>query len=361
MDLDLDLTGRTALVVGGAASARLAVARYVSAGAAVSLTVDAHPADAGAPEGCRPVPRPKHLAGWRDLIAGIDLVVLVDAHADEERMIRSSAGRRTWIVREAPAPVAPIATVTLIGGGPGDDGLLTLAARDALARADVIYVDRLAPQQRLREFAPGAEIVDVGKTPGHHAIPQREIERLIVASALEGRTVARLKGGDPYVFGRGGEEVAACRAAGVPVTVIPGVTSAIAVPAAAGIPVTYRELSRMFTVVSGHAPLDDTQLAHLAGLGGTIVVLMGVSNLPHLTAGLARFGMPADMPLAIIERGTQLSQRTTVTTVSEATEVSARLRVASPAVIVVGEVVRLMHHGEDADRISRDVAALAGE
>jgi uroporphyrin-III C-methyltransferase len=354
MDLDLDLTGRTALVVGGAASARLAVARFVSAGAAVSITA----ADVA---GCQSVLRPKHLAGWRDLVDGIDLVVLVDADAGEERMIRAAAGRRTWIVSETPAEVAPIGSVTLIGGGPGDDGLLTLAARDALARADVIYVDRLAPHARLREFAPGAEIVDVGKTPGHHAIPQHEIERLMVASALEGRTVARLKGGDPYVFGRGGEEVVACREAGVPVTVIPGVTSAIAVPAAAGIPVTYREVSRMFTVVSGHAPLDDAQLGALANLGGTIVVLMGVSNLPHLTAGLERLGMRADMPLAIVERGTQLSQRTTVTTLSEATAVSTRLRIGSPAVIVVGEVVRLMHHGEEADRISRDVIALAGE
>ncbi|HWH96740.1 MAG TPA: uroporphyrinogen-III C-methyltransferase [Pseudolysinimonas sp.] len=363
MDLDLDLAGRTVLVVGGAASARFAVARFVATGAAVSVTVGPVTlrGEASAPEGYRPVDRPKHLTGWRDLVAGIDLVVLVDADADEERMVRVAAGRRTWIIREAPAPVAPIGTVTLIGGGPGDDGLLTLAARDALARADIIYVDRLAPHQRLREFAPGAEIVDVGKTPGHHAIPQHDIERLIVASALEGRTVARLKGGDPFVFGRGGEEVAACREAGVPVSVIPGVTSAIAVPAAAGIPVTYREISRMFTVVSGHAPLDDTQLTHLAGLGGTIVVLMGVSNLPHLTAGLTRLGMRADMPLAVIERGTQLSQRTTVTTVGEATEVSGVLQIGSPAIIVVGEVVRLMHNGEEADRISRDVIALAGE
>lgn len=358
MQLDLDLAGRTVLIVGGAASARLAVARYVHAGAAVSITTRA---DVAVADGCRRVDRPKHLAGWRDLIDGIDLVVLADADADEERMIRAAAGRRTWVLSETPASAEPIGTVTLIGGGPGDDGLLTLAARDALARADIIYVDRLAPQQRLREFAPGAEIVDVGKTPGHHAIPQHEIERLIVASALEGRTVARLKGGDPYVFGRGGEEVAACRAAGVPVTVIPGVTSAIAVPASVGIPVTYREVSRMFTVVSGHAPLDDAQLAHLAGLGGTIVVLMGVSNLPHLTAGLTRLGMRADMPLAVIERGTQLSQRTTVTTVGEATEVSGRLQIGSPAVIVVGEVVLLMHNGEEADRISRDVIALAGE
>lgn len=358
MELDLDLAGRTVLVVGGAASARLAVARYVHAGAAVSITSGA---DAIAPEGCRAVDRPKHVAGWRDLADGIDIVVLVDADPGEERMVRAAVGRRTWIVSESPAALAPVGTVTLIGGGPGDDGLLTLAAREALSRADVVYVDRLAPQQRLREFAPGAEIVDVGKTPGHHAIPQHEIERLMIASALEGRTVARLKGGDPYVFGRGGEEVAACREAGVPVTVIPGVTSAIAVPAAAGIPVTYREVSRMFTVVSGHAPLDDIQLSALANLGGTIVVLMGVSNLPHLTAGLERLGMRADMPLAIVERGTQLSQRTTVTSLSEATEVSTRLRIGSPAVIVVGEVVRLMHHGEDADRISRDVIALAGE
>ncbi len=355
MELDLDLAGRTVLIVGGAASARLAVARFVHAAAAVSLTTR------DGVDGCRPVDRPKHLAGWRDLVDGMDLVVLVDANTDEERMVRTTAGRRTWIVREEPAPTDAIGTVTLIGGGPGDDGLLTLAARQALARADIIYVDRLAPQQRLLEFAPGATVIDVGKSPGHHAIPQQEIERLIVASALEGRTVARLKGGDPYVFGRGGEEVAACRAAGVPVTVIPGVTSAIAVPAAAGIPVTYREISRMFTVVSGHAPLDDAQLTHLAGLGGTIVVLMGVSNLPHLTAGLTRLGMRADMPLAIVERGTQLSQRTTVTTVGEATELSGRLQIGSPAVVVVGEVVRLMHHGEEADRISRDVIALAGE
>ncbi|WP_309713011.1 uroporphyrinogen-III C-methyltransferase [Pseudolysinimonas sp.] len=358
MELDLELAGRTVLIVGGAASARFALARYVHAGAAVSITIGA---DAVAPLGCRGVDRPKHLAGWRDRVDGIDVVVLVDADADEERMVRAAAGRRTWILREAPASTAPIGTVTLIGGGPGDDGLLTLAAREALARADIVYVDRLAPHQRLHEYAPGAEIVDVGKTPGHHAIPQHEIERLMVASALDGRTVARLKGGDPYVFGRGGEEVAACREAGVPVIVIPGVTSAIAVPAAAGIPVTYREVSRMFTVVSGHAPLDDAQLSALAALGGTIVVLMGVSNLPHLAAGLERLGMRADMPLAIVERGTQLSQRTTVTTLSEATEVSARLRIGSPAVIVVGEVVLLMHHGEEADRISRDVIALAGE
>jgi uroporphyrin-III C-methyltransferase len=354
MELDLDLTGRTVLIVGTAATARHAVARAVDAGAVVSLTSGSSPA-------VHAVGRPRHRDGWHRLVEGVDVIVLIDASAEEERMIRTSADRRTWITREAPAPVSPIGSVTLVGGGPGDDDLLTLAGQAALARADIVFVDRLAPQSRLRAYAPGAEIVDVGKTPGHHAVPQDHIERMMVDSALAGRTVVRLKGGDPYVFGRGGEEVAACREAGVPVTVIPGVTSAIAVPAAVGIPVTYREVSKMFTVVSGHAPLDDDQLSALATLGGTIVVLMGVSNLPHLTAGLARHGMSVDMPMAIIERGTQLSQRTTVTTVGEATTVSARLRVRSPAVLVVGEVVRLMQNGDAADRISRDVIALAGD
>jgi len=358
MQLDLDLTGRTVLVVGEVPSARHAVARAVHAGAVVTVTSGDR---APVRDDVRAVARPRHLARWRDLVDGMDLVVLVDATDDEERMIRASAARRTWILREPAAPTSPLGSVTLIGGGPGDASLLTLAARDALARADVVYVDRLAPQDRLRDFAPGAEIVDVGKSPGHHAIPQHEIERMLVSDALRGRTVARLKGGDPYVFGRGGEEVAACREAGVPVSVIPGVTSAIAVPGAAGIPVTYREISRLFTVVSGHAPLEEDQLRHLARLDGTLVVLMGVSTLPHLTAGLARHGMRADMPLAIVERGLQLSQRTTVSTLAEATETSLRLRVRSPAVIVVGEVVRLMHQGDDADRISRDVIALAGE
>ncbi|WP_431219975.1 uroporphyrinogen-III C-methyltransferase [Leifsonia xyli] len=171
-------------------------------------------------------------------------------------------------------------TVTLVGGGPGDPDLLTVAAVRALEAADVVLYDRLAPHDTLAGLAPRAELIDVGKRPGHHPIPQEEIERLLVAHALAGSAVVRLKGGDPFVFGRGGEETEACRRAGVPVRVVPGVTSAIAVPAAAGIPVTHRNISRLFTVVSGHAPLSPAELEHLAGLGGTIVILMGVTNLP---------------------------------------------------------------------------------
>ncbi|TYL50645.1 uroporphyrinogen-III C-methyltransferase [Agromyces mariniharenae] len=238
--------------------------------------------------------------------------------------------------------------VTLVGGGPGREDLLTLAAVRALAAADVVLYDRLAPHEGLAELAPHAELVDVGKRPGHHAIPQHEIEALLVSHALAGRHTVRLKGGDPYVLGRGGEEVLACHRAGVPVEVVPGVTSAVAVPGAAGIPLTHRGVSHLFTVVSGHAPLTDAELEHLAGLGGTIVVLMGVNSLPSLTAGLARAGMPAGMPVAIIERGFSADQRTTVGDLSDIVWAAGRARVSSPAVVVVGEVVRLAHDGDAA-------------
>lgn len=236
--------------------------------------------------------------------------------------------------------------VTLVGGGPGTDDLLTVAAVRALAEADVVLYDRLAPHTRLSEHAPNAELIDVGKRPGHHAIPQSEIEALIVAHAEAGARVVRLKGGDPYVLGRGSEEVLACHRAGIPVEVVPGVTSAVAVPAAAGIPLTHRGVSHLFTVVSGHAPLTEAELTHLAGLGGTIVVLMGVGALPSLTAGLARAGLDAEMPVAIIERGFQAGQRTTTGTLSDIVGAAGRAQVSSPAVVVIGEVVRLAHDGE---------------
>ncbi len=179
-----------------------------------------------------------------------------------------------------------------------------MGAVDALRDADVVFYDRLAPYQELADLT-SAELVDVGKQPGLHKVTQRDIEKLMVEAALLGKNVVRLKGGDPYVFGRGGEEVAACVAAGVPVRVISGVTSAISVPAAAGIPVTHREVSHMFTVVSGHAPLTEKEHTHLAGLGGTIVVLMGIGTLPpQLAAGLRRAGMNSDMPMAVVNVGT---------------------------------------------------------
>ncbi|WP_285114360.1 uroporphyrinogen-III C-methyltransferase [Leifsonia sp. fls2-241-R2A-40a] len=254
-----------------------------------------------------------------------------------------------------------IGSVTLVGGGPGDPDLLTVAGVRALSEADIVLYDRLAPHETLAAMAPRAELVDVGKRPGHHPIPQEEIQRMMVAAALDGANVVRLKGGDPFVFGRGGEEVEACRSAGIPVVVVPGVTSAISVPAAAGIPVTHRNTSRMFTVVSGHAPLSPAELEHLAGLGGTIVILMGITNLPSITAGLLRFGMAPAMPVAVIEQGYSARQRTTFGELTTILTESVQARVASPAVVIIGEVVSLARGGDtDASAVLVDAAAVAG-
>ncbi|PPI34933.1 MULTISPECIES: uroporphyrinogen-III C-methyltransferase [unclassified Rathayibacter] len=335
MQLSLDLAGRRVLVIGTASGTRRVLARYRAAGALVERRE--------AEDALTPAPTA--------------LIVWVEGPAP----LRAVAAELCpWIVDEAPAPTRPVGHVSIVGGGPGDPDLMTLAARRALLDADVVLYDRLGPHEGLAEWAPGAELIDVGKTPGHHAVPQREIERLMIERALAGLDVVRLKGGDPFVFGRGSEEVRACRLAGVGSTVVPGVTSAISVPAAAGIPVTHREVSRAFTVVSGHAPFSEQELGHLAGLGGTIVVLMGVNTLPHLVAGLQRAGMRADTPLAIVERGWSRDQRTTVSSVGGVLGLLAELAPRSPAVIVIGEVVRqaACHDAGDPESIARAVDAL---
>lgn len=348
MRLDLDLSGRRVLLVGSASGARRALARYQAAGA----IVDRRDADAELP---------LRLASSALLPGALPaLIVWLDGPAPIRARLGLEAERlRVWLVDESPAPTLPRGSVTLVGGGPGDPELITLAGRRALAEADVVLFDRLGPRDAVADWAPGALLIDVGKTPGHHAVPQQEIEALLVQHALAGNAVVRLKGGDSFVFGRGVEEVHACRAAGVPVTVVPGVTSAISVPAAAGIPVTHREISRAFTVVSGHAPFSAEELGHLAGLGGTLVVLMGVNTLPQLVAGLQRAGMRADMPLAIVERGFTPSQRSTVSTVGAITGRLADLAPRSPAVIVIGEVVRVAAWDDVSDPTARAVAAYA--
>ncbi|HEY6797921.1 MAG TPA: uroporphyrinogen-III C-methyltransferase [Kineosporiaceae bacterium] len=245
--------------------------------------------------------------------------------------------------------------VALVGGGPGDVDLMTVRGLRLLRQADVVVHDRLAPRRALDEARPDAVLIDVGKSPGHHAVPQQEINELLVEHALAGRFVVRLKGGDPYLLGRGGEEVEACRAAGVPVEVVPGVSSALSVPAAAGVPVTHRGLSRSVTVLTGHDELDPGTLAALARLGGTIVVLMGVTRLRALAAGLVAAGMSPDVPVAVIERGWTDDQRTTVSDLAGIAETARARGVTSPAVIVVGAVARL------ADDPTAGVVRLAGE
>jgi uroporphyrin-III C-methyltransferase/precorrin-2 dehydrogenase/sirohydrochlorin ferrochelatase len=228
--------------------------------------------------------------------------------------------------------------VALVGGGPGDAGLITTRGRRLLAEADVVVVDRLAPRALLDELGPGVLVVDVGKTAGHHPVPQEEINRLLVEHAQAGRRVVRLKGGDPFVLGRGGEEALACVAAGVEVEVVPGVTSAVAVPAAAGIPVTHRGRSRQVTVASGHEGLD---WGTLAALEGTLVLLMGVSGLAEAARELLAHGRPAATPVAVVESGCTPAQRTTVGTLSTIVDLARDRAVRPPAVVVVGSVVDL--------------------
>jgi uroporphyrin-III C-methyltransferase/precorrin-2 dehydrogenase/sirohydrochlorin ferrochelatase len=233
--------------------------------------------------------------------------------------------------------------VVLVGGGPGDPQLVTVAARQALASADVVVADRLAPRELLDELAAHVELVDVAKLPRGRAAQQAEINRLLVDRALAGKRVVRFKGGDAFVFGRGFEEVLACRAAGVPVTVIPGLSSPVAVPGAVGIPVTHRGVAHSFTVVSGHLPpghpdsLVDWGAA--ARVGGTLVLMMAVENAPAIAAELVAHGRAADTPVAVVCEGTMTTERTVLATLGTMSERLETEQVRPPAVIVIGEVV----------------------
>ncbi|WP_415297710.1 uroporphyrinogen-III C-methyltransferase [Cellulosimicrobium sp. SJTW-1] len=250
-----------------------------------------------------------------------------------------------------PAP-GGLGRVTLVGGGPGAVDLLTVRGRRALAEADVIVADRLGPVDVLDELAPGVEVIDVGKTPGNHPVPQHEINTILVEQAQRGRRVVRLKGGDPFVYGRGGEEVLACRAAGVPVDVVPGVSSALSVPALAGIPLTHRGTVAAFHVVSGHDGLDAAALAGVRDRTATLVVLMGVSQLVRITAQALDAGADPALPVAIVENGSTPRQRVTRAPLGEVVERAAQVGVRAPAIIVVGDVAA-------AGRLEPDPATVA--
>lgn len=232
--------------------------------------------------------------------------------------------------------------VWLVGAGPGDAGLLTVKGLRALEAADVIVADRLGARGVLDGLAADgvelrAEVVDVGKLPGHHAVPQDAINALLVELAGEGKTVVRLKGGDPYVFGRGGEELAHCREAGVDVEIVSGVTSAISVPALAGIPLTHRGLATAFTVATGHDQIRELG----GGRDHTVVLLMGIGTLAHAAMTLARGERGADCPVAIVEDGFGPDQRVTIGTLASIAHQAAERAVRSPAVVIVGDVVTL--------------------
>jgi uroporphyrinogen III methyltransferase/synthase len=235
--------------------------------------------------------------------------------------------------------------VYLVGAGPGDPGLITRKGLECLASADVVIYDRLLDERILDAAPDGAERIYVGKQAGEHTREQDEINRLLVEKANEGKYVVRLKGGDPFVLGRGGEEAEALRNSGIPFEVVPGVSSAVAVPAYAGIPVTHRGLASSFTVVTGHEDPDKSGSSiaweKLATGADTLVFLMGLRNLPRIAARLLEHGRPADTPVAVIKDGTRPGQMTITGSLKDIVARVKERHLDPPAVIVVGEVVRL--------------------
>ena len=237
--------------------------------------------------------------------------------------------------------------VVLVGGGPGDPELISIAGRRALMEADVVVADRLAPRELLGDLPSDVELVDVAKLPRGRSAQQEEINRVIVERALEGKRVVRFKGGDNFVFGRGYEEVLACRAAGVPVTVVPGLSSPLAVPAVAGIPVTHRGVAHEFTVVSGHLPPGHPESLvnwkAVADLDGTVVLMMAVENAAAIADVLIFGGRDLDTPVAVVCDGTMPGERTVLSTLDGLAADLRAHEVRPPAIIVVGEVVRVAH------------------
>jgi uroporphyrin-III C-methyltransferase/precorrin-2 dehydrogenase/sirohydrochlorin ferrochelatase len=280
--------------------------------------------------------------------AGVTVAVLGNRQPQRSAAVRDeivSALRDGVIDADAQRDRTP--GVVLVGGGPGHPELVTVSARRALSEADVVVADRLAPRELLGELSPEVELVDVAKLPRGRAASQDEINRVIVERAREGKRVVRFKGGDPFVFGRGYEEAIACAEAGVACTVVPGVTSAISVPAAAGIPVTHRGVAHEFTVVSGHVPPDhDSSLVDwdaLARMRGTVVLLMAVQNLSAIADRLVSGGRAASTPVAVVSEGTMPGERTLLSTLGSVAGDVEREDVRPPAIVVVGEVVAVGH------------------
>ena len=244
-----------------------------------------------------------------------------------------------------PAAAGGGANVFLVGAGPGDPGLLTLRAVELLGSADVVLYDRLIPPGALRHARPQAELIYVGKQGGGPQMPQEEIDRLLVEHGRAGRRVVRLKGGDPLVFGRGGEEALKLREAGIGFEIVPGITAGVAAPAYAGIPVTHRELASGVAFVTGHEdpakPESALDWAALARFPGTLVFYMGVRALPRIAERLQAEGRPADEPAAVVERGTLPGQRTVLATLADVADKAAEQAIRAPAVTLVGPVAAL--------------------
>ena len=252
--------------------------------------------------------------------------------------------------------------VFLVGAGPGDPELLTLKGKRCLEAADVIFYDQLVNGELLEFAHAEAELIYVGKRAGKHCVEQRDIEALLMQKAREGKIVVRLKGGDPFVFGRGGEEAEALRAAGIPYEIVPGVSSAIAAPAYAGIPVTHRSYASSLAIVTGHKAHNgcgEVKWRELARSVDTIVILMGMHNLRQIMNQLLDGGCEPERPAALIQSGTRLCQKTLVGTVATIADLAEREKFASPTVIVVGEVVNFRRRLQWRESIIRDDTLVA--
>lgn len=271
---------------------------------------------------------------------GLTLGVLAGGQHRRSAAVRTALleALQSGVVTDDSAPMAP--GVALVGGGPGDPDLITVRGRRLLARANIVVADRLAPPELLAELGPDVEVIDAAKIPYGRAMAQEAINNALIEGAKAGKFVVRLKGGDSYVFGRGYEELEACVEAGVPVTVVPGVTSAISVPALAGIPVTHRGVTHEFVVVSGHvAPDHPDSLVDwpaLARLRGTIVLLMAVERIDKFAAALLEGGRAADTPVTIVQEGSLRNQRIVRADLSTVAERVRAEAIRPPAIIVIG-------------------------
>ncbi|MDE9365235.1 uroporphyrinogen-III C-methyltransferase [Luteipulveratus sp. YIM 133132] len=339
---ELDVEGRRVLLVGEGASLVGEATGLLAAGARLTIAAPAVPATVEdlASRGLLIWTG----AGWG--LTDLDAADLVVATTSDPALAAACRTARVWLVHRrtaSPRRRNGAGRVTLVGGGPGDPGLLTVAGRDALAAADVVVCDRLAPVSALAGL--DVEVVDVAKVPRGRSTSQEAINALLVERARSGQHVVRLKGGDGYVFGRGGEEAIACAAAGVEVAVVPGVSSAIAGPALGGIPLTHRGLSQGFSVVSGHVPPDDpastVDYGALARSGTTLVLLMAVATLPAILEALRDAGLPPTTPAATVADAGLPSQRVVRSTVAHLAETVQANGLGAPAITVVGEVAGL--------------------
>lgn len=343
----LDLAERRVVVAGGGARALGIVTRLLSAGAAVEVVapvVETSLQDLAERDILTWTPRAYTAADLDDAW----LVAAFTADADTDAEIRAEARRRRILSvvddgsRSTTTRRATPGEVVLVGGGPGDPGLISVAGREAVLSADVVVVDRLAPLALLDELADDVEVIDVAKIPRGRFTPQEEINAVLVREARAGKAVVRLKGGDSFVFGRGMEEVLACEEAGIPVSVVPGITSATAAPGLAGIPVTHRGVVQGFAVVSGHAAPDDPRStvdwAALGSSGLSIVVLMGVETLPAIARTLVGVGRAPSTPVACVMNAALPSQRVVSSTLGHLVEHGLPEGMRPPSVTVIGDV-----------------------